>query len=108
MSDGNRFSGANDVLILSISDDHKIQKATKAKAHVLYCIGQYQYTTTSGAVKTVPKYTLSKSKALAYIKEHPDAGLIGKKNAYNYVLPEDWPKLQHFYKARYMRNMTGK
>ena len=68
----------------------QVTKREKEWVHVLYCTGQYQYTTTSGASKTIPRFTLNKERALKYLEDHPNAGLVGisMNPAYGYILPE--------------------
>ena len=100
MADGNKFQGADTVLRIDAwSWEHeKRLKTDKCKAHILYCIGQYQYTTTSGGTRTIPNFTLSRSRAWTYLRNNPNAGLVGIKGDVLFILPEELPKLQQLFK----------
>lgn len=88
--DGSILKGNRIVIELWRNPVSKDVSREKVYAHVLYCIGQYQYTTVSGGTKTVPCFTLSQKRALAYLEKHPNAGLVGMRipSGYHYILPE--------------------
>lgn len=43
----------------------------------IYFIGSYSYSSAGGAVNTIPHFTFDKDKALAYVKVHPKAKIVG-------------------------------